>query len=96
MCRIKPFIILAVAALYLSIMPWSIGTYQLVLYSVLHQMDLKQCGLIPVCGEAVGEFCTIVSLNTMDGQREGFHQMLQKPGGGISVVLFKSLHKTPA
>lgn len=62
----------------------------------LRQMCLEQGGPVPMGSEAVCELGTIICLDAFDGQREGFDQMFQEQGGGIGVMLLKSLHKAPA
>lgn len=57
---VKPFIVLTVAAFYFAIVPWRKRTDELVANPVCQQMSLKHSRLIPVCGETVGKFRTII------------------------------------
>lgn len=46
--------------------------------------------------EAVGEFSTVVCLNTLNRQRECFDQMLQKHAGKAGIMLLEGFYKSPA
>ena len=65
MGSIETFIIFSVTSLHFAIVSGSKGSDYLVLYSVLLQMYLMG-------SEAIGKLSAIISLNTFNGQREGF------------------------
>lgn len=46
--------------------------------------------------ETLGELLTVVRLDTFNGARKGFDEMIQKQGRGMGTVFFKSLHETPS
>ena len=93
---IEPLIVLPMAALYFPIVPGHVWPDQFVPDAVSFQMHIKKCGPIPVTGKTVGKFWSIVCLDTFDGCRKRFYQMLHEHGGGIRVVLLKCLHKPPS
>ena len=69
---IEPFIVLPVAAFYLSIMPGSKGPDDFVADPMHFQVFLEESGLFPVSGKAVGKFRPIVCLDTFDRTGKGF------------------------
>lgn len=93
---IKAFVVLPVAALNLAVMPWRVGADQLMPDAVLFQVLLEEGGLVPVRGEAVGKFSSIIGLDALNGAGEGFHKVLHKEGGRISALFLKSLNETPS
>lgn len=95
MGRIETLIILPMAALHLSVMPWGKRTDEFVTYPVHFQMFLEKSGLLPVSGKSVGKFSSIIGLNAFDRTRKGFYQMFYKLGGRIGAVLLKCLYETP-
>lgn len=93
---VKTLIVLPVAALNLAVMPWCVGTDQLVPDAVTFQMCLKKSRLIPVCCKTVGKFRSIIGLDAFNGAGKGFHKVVDKECGGISAVFLKSLHVPPS
>ena len=93
---IEAFVVLTVASFHLPIMSGSKRPYDLVPDAVPLQMNLEHRGLIPISSKAVGEFRTVVCLDALNRAGKGFYQMFQEHGGRISIVFFKSLHKTPS
>ena len=95
MRSIKPLVVLPVAALHFTVMPWGIGTNYLVLNPMLPQTHLEKGGLIPVGGEPIGKFGAIVRLDTLNRAGEGFYKVFHKKGRRIGTMFLKCLHKTP-
>ena len=83
--RIKPvrcieiFVVFAVGTLDFSVVPRSVRLYQLVPYAILLEASLKQrrCGIFgtpePLC-----KLLTIVGLDTLDFEFEGFEHMIEE------------------
>lgn len=95
MRSIKPLVVLPVAALHFTVMPWCIGTNYLVLNPMLSQTHLEKGGLIPVGSEPIGKFGAIVRLDALNRAGEGFYKVFHKEGRRIGTVFLKCLHKTP-
>lgn len=93
---IEALIVLPVAAFHFPIVPRGKRPDQLMSDAVLLQVHLEEGRLVPVGGEAVGEFRSVVRLDALDREREGLHQVLQEQGGGIGAVFLKSLHEAPS
>ena len=70
MGSIEAFVVLAVAALHLSIMPWRVRPYQLVADAMALKMHLKEGGLVPIGGKTVCELRPVISLDTFYRKRE--------------------------
>lgn len=49
-----------------------------------------------MCRKAIGEFCSIVCLDTFNGTGECLYQMLDKLCGRIGAVFFKGFYETPS
>ncbi len=67
---IEAFVVLPVAALYLSVMPGCVRLYQLVADAMVLQMHLKEGWLVPIGGKTVGELRPIVGLDTLYRERK--------------------------
>lgn len=67
MGRIEAFLVLTVAALNFTLVPWSIRPDKFVENSKFSSGFLEQCRQIPPAGgETIGEFKAIVCLNALD------------------------------
>lgn len=96
MSGIEALIIFPMTAFHFAIMPRSIGPYHFMSDAVMLQMNLKQGRPVPVCSKPVGEFGSIVCLDALNRAGKGFDKMVNKQGGGISVVLLKGFHIAPS
>ena len=67
---IEAFVVLPVAAIYLSVMPGCVRLYQLVADAMVLQMHLKEGWLVPIGGKTVGELRPIVGLDTLYRERK--------------------------
>ena len=64
---IKPFLILPVAALHLTVVPWRIGTDELVMDAQFGGGDFKQCRQISLAvGKTVGELKPVIRLDALN------------------------------
>lgn len=93
---IEPLIVLPVAALHFPVVPWGIRTDKLMGDPMLFQVLLEQGGFLPVSGETVCEFRPVIRLDTFNTAGKSFHKVFQEHSSRVGVMLFKSLHKTPA
>lgn len=93
---IETLIVLPVTAFHFPVVPRGKGPDQLMLDAVLLQVHLEEGGLVPVGGETVGEFRSVVRLDALDWERECLDQVFQEQGGGIGAVFLKGLHETPS
>ena len=88
---IEAFLVLAVAALYFSIVSWRVGTDELVSDTQLGGSGLKQSREIPLAvGEAIGKLKTIVCLDTLHPDPSAdipLEQLFEKIRGGIGGLL---------
>ena len=84
---IKTLLILAMAALYLTVMSRRIGANQFMPDAQLSGGKLKQSGQIPSAGaETIGKFKAIVRLDAFHPDTSAsvpLEQLFQKVGGGI-------------
>ena len=65
---IESLLVLTMAAFHLSVVPGSIGTDELVANSQLSGRCLKEGFQVALAaGKAIGEFKTVIGLNTLDG-----------------------------
>ena len=78
MSSIEAFVILAMAAFYFSIVPWSKWTDQFMLYAMLLKPHLKNGRFIrsAVRAKTLGEFLTVICLNTFNRTWKGLDQVL--------------------
>ena len=90
--RIKAFLYLPVAALYLVVMPGCVRTNELVLDTKSKSSFLKKGLDVPfTVGKTVGKFKTVVRLDTFCSDASAgipLHQPLQEAGGGVSGLLW--------
>lgn len=93
---IETLIVLPVAAFHFPVVPWSKGPDQFMPIAMLRQVCLEKGKLVPVGGEAIGEFCPVVRLDALDRKREGFHQVLQEQDGGLGAMFLKNLYEAPS
>ena len=91
---VKASLVLAVAALDLSVVSWGIGTDELMPYAQILCGGFKQGGQVPPgVGEAVGELKAIVGLDTLHGDAPAlkpFDRFYEEVGGGVSGLLLIS------
>ena len=89
---IEFFIVLAMASLYFSIVPWCVGLDQLVTNIKLLQGFFKERWLgIFSTNQPICEFAAVISLHAFDGVGETLHTMLNKQCGRIGAVFRESL-----
>ena len=92
MGSIELFIIFAVTALHLAIVPWSERTDQLVTDSQLSQSFFKKSSLFRSRGvEPIGKFRAVVRLNTLNGKGEFSDAVPDELSGRIGAVLLECL-----
>ena len=93
---VKAFVVLAVAALDLAVVPGRERPDLLVADPVFHQPDLEEGRIVPgSSGEALGEFRTVIRLNTFDRNRKGLEQVFEEEGGGKGASLVKGFDIAP-
>lgn len=79
MAGIEGFIVFAMAALDLAVVPWRERLNAFVLNTKLIQRNFKERLLVGVLGvEAVGKLGTVVRLDTFYGIRETLHAVLNE------------------
>ena len=89
---IEFLIVLAMASLYFSIVPWCVGLDQLVTNIKLLQGFFKERWLgIFSANQPICEFAAIICLHTFDGVGKTLHTMLNKQCGRIGAVFWKRL-----
>lgn len=89
---IEFLIVLAMASLYFSIVPWCVGLDQLVTNIKLLQGFFKERWLgIFSADQPICEFAAIICLHTFDGVGKTLHTMLNKQCGRIGAVFWESL-----
>ena len=89
---IEFLIVLAMASLYFSIVPWCVGLDQLVTNIKLLQGFFKERWLgIFSANQPICEFAAIICLHTFDGVGKTLHTMLNKQCGRIGAVFWESL-----
>ena len=93
---VKTLIILPMTAFYLTVVTWGKGSDDLVLYPMYLQVLLKECGLVPVSHKTVGKLCSVIRLYALNGEREGFNEVIHKLCGRIGAVFLKSFHEAPS
>ncbi len=77
---------------YFAIVPWGIGLDELMPNAELIQGALKERGEIFLGrGKPVGEFRTVVGLDTFNGIGKHFNAVPDKLSRGIGAVLLKGL-----
>ena len=92
---IKVFIVFAMAALDLAVVPWSEGLNAFVLNAKLIQRHFKERFLICALRvEPIGKLRAIVRLDALNSIRKAFHTMLNELRGRIRIVLFESFQIT--
>ena len=90
---IKFFVVFTVTAFHFAVVPWGIGTDELVADAKLFQLQFKERGFIGAFRqEAVGKLGAVVRLNTFNEVRELLHNMSQEDGRGIGAVFLKRLN----
>lgn len=90
MGSIEFFVVLAVAAFDLAVVPGSIRTNELVTDPQLGKGFLKKGGAAVGRNQTVGKFRTVVGLDTFNGERELLDHMAEENGGRIGAVLPES------
>lgn len=93
---IEALIVLSVAALHLPVMPWRIGADHFMPYPMFLQAFLKKGWFIPVGGEAVGKFCSIIRLDAFDRTGKSLNKVFHELCGRIGAVFLKSFYKAPS
>ena len=89
---IEFLIVLAMASLYFSIVPWCVGLDQLVTNIKLLQGFFKERWLgIFSANQPICEFAAIICLHTFDGVGKTLHTMLNKQYRRIGAVFWESL-----
>lgn len=98
MSGIEALVVLAVASFHLAIVSGGKRSDQLVFYTMFPKLKLENGGFIRTAmgTETLGKFLTVVCLDTFNGARKGFNEMIQKQCRGMGAVFFKSLHETPS
>lgn len=88
---IEFLIVLAVASLYFSIVPWCVGLDQLVTNIKLLQGFFKECWLgIFSTNQPICEFAAVISLHAFDSVGKTLHTMLNKQCRRIGAVFRES------
>ena len=81
---IEAFLVLPVAALHFSVVPWCVGTDELVVYTELCSGSLKQGGQVTFAvGETISELKSVVRLDALHPDTPAgipLEQPLQKVG----------------
>ena len=89
---IEFFIVLAMASLYFSIVPWCVGLDQLVTNIKLLQGFFKKRWLgIFSTNQPIREFAAVISLHAFDSVGKTLHTMLNKQCGRIGAVFREGL-----
>ena len=89
---IEFLIVLAMASLCFSIVPWCVGLDPLVTHIKLLQGFFKERWLgIFSADQPICEFAAIICLHTFDGVGKTLHTMLNKQCGRIGAVFWESL-----
>ena len=89
---IELLVILAVRALYLTVVPGCANTNEFVTNAELTERLFKKCFSVGAAGIlAVGEFKTVVRLYALNGIRETLYAVLDELCGRVSAVLLKCL-----
>lgn len=89
---IEFLIVLAMASLCFSIVPWCVGLDQLVTNTKRPQGFFKERWLgIFSTNQPICEFAAIICLHTFDGVGKTLHTMLNKQCGRIGAVFWESL-----
>lgn len=96
MGRIKPFVILPVAAFYFTIMPGSKGTNEFMPYAMCFQMFLEERRLFPMGSKTVCEFRPIVCLDAFNGTGKCLYKVFHELRRRIRIVFLKGFYKTPS
>ena len=95
MVSIEVFVILAVGTLDLAIVPWRVGTNELMADASLFETRLEQAGTVVAGEQTFGELSAIVRLNAKNLERRSLDQVFQKLGGGIGAMLLKGFQIPP-
>lgn len=89
---VKFLVVFAVTALNFTVVPWRIRPDKFVADTELGKCFLKERGTVGFgLVQPVGEFRTVVGLDTRNGIGESFHNMAKKNAGRIGVVFLKGL-----
>lgn len=93
--RIEVFVILAMRALHLAVMPRRIGTYFLMLNAIYLKLLLKQSQVTFFrLGKSFRELRPVIRLDFQDREREILHEFFQEHHGGIGALLLKGAQVT--
>lgn len=89
---IKIFVVFALAAFNLAVVPRRVWLDQLVTYPTLFEARLEQCGdWIIALAESLREFTAIIRLHTLYLKWEFLNEMFQKYCRAVGAVFLKSL-----
>ena len=95
MVGIEVFIVFAVAALDLAVVPGGEGLNAFVLNAKSIQRHFKECFLVGALRvEPVGKLGAVVGLDTLNSIREAFHAVLNELRGRIGIMLFEGFQVT--
>ena len=95
MSGVKAFIVLPVTPFYLAVMSGSAGLDELVADTVLPELLLKESKIFFVLKQALGEFRTIVGLDTFYLEGSSLEEHIEEACRGVGVVLIESLNEAP-
>ena len=94
MGRIEVFVVFSVRSFYLTVVSWSVRSDQLVSYSFLFEVYLKERHIVWIFAAAklLGKFKAIVGLYALHIERKCLEHMLKKNSGRISALFSESLY----
>ena len=94
---VKGFVVLAMAALDLAVVPRRIGSDTLMPNAQVCESLIEQGGTIRFGGiHRIGEFGTVVCLDTFNAKRELLHAMTDKNRRRIGIMVFECFQVTKA
>ena len=92
MCGVKIFVVFAVAALNLAVVPRRVRLDELVAYAALFEPRLEQCGSgLLGMAEPLCEFGTVIRPDTFRLERKSLKHMFKKFCRTVCAVFLESL-----
>lgn len=90
---IEPLVVFPVAMFHFPVMSGDIGADHFMSYPMFFQTFLEKGWFITMRGKVVGEFRSIVSLDTFNRAGKCLDKVLHKLRGRINAVFLKSFYK---